>query len=209
MTISQIKDIKLPKIVDKKQKRKDIALSSTNLFCEKGFTTLTVSEVAKNANIAKGTIYEYFKNKEDIVFAIIEYAQNSYDDEVLKNINSTHSIKEKILYLFSLCISQDIQDIQRRKMYKEFMSICLIESSVQMIRFQKNIKDKYTSWLKDILQKGIDKKQLKPQAIEFADGLFAMAEGILLLSHYGNYYDEDLLQSHINSLFNLIKIGEK
>ncbi len=198
----------MPKIVDKLQKRKDIALSSTELFCQKGFHNLTVSEVAKNAHIAKGTIYEYFKHKEDIVFAIIEYAQDSYDEEILHNIQSTNSIKEKILYLFSLCISQSEQDIQRRKMYKEFMSICLTEPSEDMIKFQKTIKEKYTTWLKNILQDGIDKKQLKPEAIEFADGLFAMAEGILLLSHYGNYYDNNLLHSYINSLFKLIQTGE-
>ena len=198
----------MPKIVNKQLKRQNIALNSTELFCEKGFHNLTVSEVASHANIGKGTIYKYFKSKEDIVFAIIEYAQNSYDQEVFLNIKNTDSIKEKILALFALCISQKNQDIQRRKMYKEFMSICLTEPSVQMIKFKKDIKDKYTSWLKDILQEGIDNKQLKPESLEFADGLFAMAEGILLLSHYGNYYDENLLRFHIDSLFKLIKTGE-
>ncbi|VAY87803.1 Transcriptional regulator, TetR family [hydrothermal vent metagenome] len=193
----------MPKIVDKQQKRKDIALSSTELFCQKGFYKLTVSEVALNANIAKGTIYKYFKNKEDIVFAIIEYAQDSYDQEVLLNIQNTSLAEEKILALFNLCIGQGKQDIQRRKIYKEFISICLNEPSVQIINLQKDIKKKYTSWLRDILQDGIDKKLLKPEVLEFVDGLYAMGESVLIFSHLKNYNDVNMLQKHIKSLLKL------
>ncbi len=199
----------MPKIVDKLQKRQDIALSSTELFVEKGFSKLTVSEVAKNAQVAKGTIYEYFESKEDIVFVIIEYAQKSYDNEVLTNIDKTQSIQEKVSYLFSLCIEKDVDAIKRRKIYKEFISIVLNEPSVKMIKFQQDIKDKYTNWLKDILRQGINDKKLKPEALEFADGLFAMAEGVLMFSDIKNYFDENILQSHIDSLFKLIQIGDE
>ncbi len=199
----------MPKIIDKLQKRQDIALRSTELFVEKGFSKLTVSEVAKNAQIAKGTIYEYFESKEDIVFAIIEYAQKAYDNEVLTNINKTQSIKEKVNYLFSLCIAKDLDAVKRRKIYKEFIAIVLSEPSVKMIKFQQDIKDKYTNWLKDILIEGIKDKKLKPEALEFADGLFAMAEGVLMFSHIKNYFDADILQSHIDSLFRLIQIGDE
>ena len=200
----------MPRIVNKLQKRQDIALCSTQLFCDKGFHNLTVSEVAKNANVAKGSIYEYFDNKEDIVFAIIEYAQDIYDNEVLYNVDTSNSIQEKILYLFDLCISTTPDGIQRRKIYKEFISICLTEPSPKMIQFQNDIKIKYISWLKNILIEGINNKQLKPNALEFADGLFAMAEGVLLFSHFDNYHEKDILESYINSLFKLITIkGQK
>jgi len=62
----------LPKIVDKEQKRLEIASKSKELLIEKGIAKLTVSEVAKNAGIGKGTIYQYFSSKDDIVFAVID-----------------------------------------------------------------------------------------------------------------------------------------
>ena len=198
----------MPKIVNRLQKRQDIALSSTELFIEKGFSKLTVSEVAKNAQVAKGTIYEYFDNKDDIVFAIIEYAQKAYDNEVLNNVNKTESIKKKISYLFSLCIAKDIESVKRRKMYKEFISIILNEPSDKMIKFLHDIKNKYTNWLKSILQQGIKENKLKPEALEFADGLFAAAEGVLIFSNTRNYFEENILELHINSLFKLLQTGE-
>ncbi len=202
MTYSQVKDFKLPKIVDRKQKRKDIALSSTELFCQKGFNNLTVSEVAKNANVAKGTIYEYFKNKEDIIFAIIEYAYESYDKEVLENIYKSTSVKEKILALFSMCIENNNLNSQRRQMYKEFMLIYLSHPNDEIIQFQQSIRLKYTNWLTTILQEAIDSKQLKPEAINFTNSLYTMGESVLLLSQ------NDILSSYIDSLYDLLKTGE-
>ena len=55
-----------PKVVDKEQRRKEIALSCLDLIHDVGIKKLTVSQVAQIAGIGKGTIYEYFENKEDI-----------------------------------------------------------------------------------------------------------------------------------------------
>ncbi len=198
----------MPKIIDKIQKKQDIALSSIELFIEKGFNKLTVGEIASNAKVAKGTIYKYFESKEDIIFAIIEYTHNKYDEEVLENIKQLTCINDKILALFNLCISNDEDTINDRKIYKEFIYICLDNPSENMIKFLKDIKLKYTSWLKEILEEGIKNKQLKPEAINFADALFAIGENILLFSHINNYSDRNMLQNHIDSLLKLIKIGE-
>jgi AcrR family transcriptional regulator len=195
----------MPKVVNKALRREQIAISCTKLLIKKGFNKLTVSQIATNAKIAKGTIYEYFKTKEEIVFAIIEYAQQDYDKEILSKINSTNSIKEKILHLFSLCIQEDKKTIEKRKLYKEFISICLNYPSVEMIEFQRDIKNKYTAWLRDILEQGVKEKQLKPQALEFANGLFALGEAFLLFSQIDNYFDQDMLINHIDSLFELIE----
>ena len=197
------------KVKDIKSKRKSIALNSTQLFCEKGFHKLTVSEVAQNVNIAKGSIYKYFDSKEDIVFAIIENAQEEYDTHLLDNILHCSSIIEKLITLFDLCISTTPEGIQRRIIYKEFISICLDNPSQQMIEFQKKIKLKYTSWIKDILQEGIDKKILKNDALNTAELFFTMGEGLLLLSHFDTHYNGNMLKSHINTLYSLIKIQER
>ncbi|MBK6303399.1 MAG: helix-turn-helix transcriptional regulator [Arcobacter sp.] len=39
-------------------------------FCEKGIQQTSIDQIAKSAGVAKGTIYLYFKNKEEIVFTI-------------------------------------------------------------------------------------------------------------------------------------------
>ena len=67
-------------IVDKIQKRKDIALSCKELFFQNGINDLTVSQVAKTAGVGKGTIYDYFKNKEEIVFEIVNILMQEHNE---------------------------------------------------------------------------------------------------------------------------------
>ncbi len=52
------------------ERKKKILNSAIKIFGEKGFQNATISEIAKEAGIGDATIYEYFKNKEDILLAI-------------------------------------------------------------------------------------------------------------------------------------------
>ena len=46
------------------------------VFAQKGFQEATISEIAKRANVAEATIYEYFENKETLLFSIPAKKQN-------------------------------------------------------------------------------------------------------------------------------------
>ena len=46
--------------------------AAMEVFAEKVFSEATISEIAKKAGIGDATIYEYFKNKEDLLFNIPE-----------------------------------------------------------------------------------------------------------------------------------------
>ena len=56
---------------DKKaEKRVRIVNSATTLFAENGFNDTSVLEIAQKANVAEGTVYEYFGNKENLLISI-------------------------------------------------------------------------------------------------------------------------------------------
>jgi len=52
------------------ERKKKILTSATKIIGEKGFQNATIAEIAKEAGIGDATIYEYFKNKEDLLLAI-------------------------------------------------------------------------------------------------------------------------------------------
>ncbi|OPX32965.1 MAG: hypothetical protein B1H11_13325, partial [Desulfobacteraceae bacterium 4484_190.1] len=59
-------------IPGKKQDKKALVLESAKeIFAKKGYYSATIAEIANNAGVAEGTIYTYFKNKEDLLFSII------------------------------------------------------------------------------------------------------------------------------------------
>lgn len=47
-----------------------ILISAEKLFSERGYRHTSISEIAHLARVAEGTVYEYFKNKEDLLFSI-------------------------------------------------------------------------------------------------------------------------------------------
>lgn len=57
---------------EKEQRRKAILEAAENIFFKKGIDLSTMDEVAEEAELSKGTLYLYFKSKEDIQFAIFQ-----------------------------------------------------------------------------------------------------------------------------------------
>jgi len=74
-------------IVDKVKKRRDIALNCSDLLLARGIKNLTIAQIAKTAKVAKGSIYDYFENKEDIVFGIITIFIERYQEKLLLKLN--------------------------------------------------------------------------------------------------------------------------
>ena len=98
---SLLKGIFMARVIDKEEKRCDIALSAITLFCEKGIQQTSIDQIAKSAGVAKGTIYLYFKNKEEIVFTIWDILTQQHEEVFYTRINPNMSAKEKILEYYN------------------------------------------------------------------------------------------------------------
>jgi TetR/AcrR family fatty acid metabolism transcriptional regulator len=61
---------------DNARKKDAILEAGLDIFAQKGFQDATISEIAKQANVAEATIYEYFENKETLLFSILAKKQN-------------------------------------------------------------------------------------------------------------------------------------
>ena len=56
----------------KTSRKEEIIRAAIEVFGRNGFRNSVISEIAQKANVADGTIYQYFKNKEDLFFSIAE-----------------------------------------------------------------------------------------------------------------------------------------
>jgi TetR/AcrR family fatty acid metabolism transcriptional regulator len=63
---------------DELKKPERILLAAEKVFAKKGFTKAKISEIAKLAQVAEGTVYEYFTNKEDLLLSIPEKRFKKY-----------------------------------------------------------------------------------------------------------------------------------
>ena len=66
------------------ERRKEIIQAARELFQEKTYEKMTMQELMKKLNIAKGTIYHYFSSKEDLLESVVE-------DLIRKSLNEKSS----------------------------------------------------------------------------------------------------------------------
>jgi TetR/AcrR family transcriptional regulator, acrAB operon repressor len=191
----------MPKIVDKITKRKDIAKSTCNLFIQEGFVNISISQIAKVAGIGKGTIYEYFKNKEDIVFELMSCLQEDYDPKLELNLKESINTKQKVIHLFKIFLDDDETIQTQRKIYKEFLAIYLSNPSDEIIEYHLKLKEKYSLILLDILKSAIKNGEISELAVEFIPSLIATAEGFFIT----NENSKKQIIDYIDNLFILLK----
>jgi TetR/AcrR family fatty acid metabolism transcriptional regulator len=72
----------MPRVVNKEEKKMEILHSAMKVFAQKGVVKTKMIDIAMEAGIGKGTIYEYFKSKEEIFINSFEYFFHSMGSRI-------------------------------------------------------------------------------------------------------------------------------
>ena len=84
-------------------RRESIMQAAIEVFSKKGFQAAGISEIAQTAGVADGTIYQYFKNKEDLFFSIPIEKTNEFRSQVglhLEGITGAFNKIRKFVWFF-------------------------------------------------------------------------------------------------------------
>lgn len=109
----------------REEKRELIVSSALKLFAENGYHSTTISKIAKEANISKGLLYNYFESKESLLINILEefismvgnLINPNQDDEITTEemesffdslIDSMRTNREHWIVLFQLAMQKDV-----------------------------------------------------------------------------------------------------
>jgi TetR/AcrR family fatty acid metabolism transcriptional regulator len=143
-------------------KHSKIISAATKVFAKKGFFTARISDIAKEAKVADGTIYLYFNNKYDILLSVFE-------EEVGKIVEKTNKLlsneddPRKMLEIYTI---QHLMAMKKNKNLAEVIQIELRQTN-KVIRDYRNTKfSQYIGIIANIIKKGqkagIYKSEIKP-----------------------------------------------
>ncbi len=196
----------MAKIVDKEKKKRDIALSAADLILQKGVHNITVTEVAKAAGIGKGTVYEYFKTKNEIVFELVNTLLQEYSKQLKEELDKLHTTKEKIRAFSRFYYAPEQEKL--RKLYKEFISISLITQDREMIEFNEKSINIYLVWFEEIIREGVRKGELRGEALLLTKGLFVTGEGLFIQNNITGKeaFIQHELDTFIDAIFALMEV---
>ena len=86
----------MPAIVDKQAKRADIVRAAADVFSKTGYHESKMQDIAGAADIGKGTIYEYFRTKEELFFAVYDAWMSEYEQVVQQRVASANDPISKV-----------------------------------------------------------------------------------------------------------------
>jgi TetR/AcrR family fatty acid metabolism transcriptional regulator len=94
----------------KKPKYKQIIDAAVIVIAENGYHQAQVSKIAKQAGVADGTIYLYFKNKEDILVSLFQEKMGVFIEKIEDEIRSVETAAEKLFTLIKTHFSLLAED---------------------------------------------------------------------------------------------------
>lgn len=142
--------------------------AALKLFAEKGFYNTRISEIAKEANVADGTIYLYFKNKDDILISLFEEEIGKISKIMREELAKTDDPVEK-LRIFA---SRHLNMILKNRNLAEVIQVELRQSAKFMRKYVNKIFMEYINLVRAVItegqEKGIFRNDLAPGIVKRA-----------------------------------------
>ncbi len=132
------------------------------VFAQKGFYNAKVSEVAREAGVADGTIYLYFRNKDDILISMFEDQMKDIITDMGRELEKEVDPLRKLerFALFHLNI------IETRKELAEVLQVEVRQSSKFMKEYSNRKFAQYVNFISSIIKeaqaKGLIRKDVMP-----------------------------------------------
>ena len=178
-----------------KEKNKMIIDKSVELFAEKGYHATSVQEIAEKCGIAKGSFYNHFKSKEELLVSIFKFYYEALTDSLLDlELDASLSSKDKFMRQITVHIEHMTGNTNLIQM---MMQEQMVHISKELDRFLHYIHEEGLIWFKRKiieLYPGLS-ADLLPDCTIILDSLFKGYIGILIRKQ--NAFDVELLPSFI------------
>jgi len=131
----------------KEQTRQLLADTARRLFTERGFENVTVTEVARAADVSEKTVFNYFPTKEDLFYNRLE----SFESELLAAVRG-RSPGESVLAAFMRFVSRPRGLLAEKDASEELRAITtMIAESPALLARERQIFERYTASLAGVI----------------------------------------------------------
>jgi AcrR family transcriptional regulator len=167
------------------ERTSQILTAAEGVFTKKGFDDARMEDIAEKTGLSKGTLYLYFKSKDELIFAILDRIFQS-EFRQLAGVKEAHAGAAEALLAVTDMVSRDVAGMLRLiPLIYNFLALAFRSKPVQ--RALKEYIRGYLDILTPIIQTGIDSGEFRAvEARQVALAAGAIIEGTLLLWVYDN-----------------------
>ncbi|MGE0791526.1 MAG: TetR/AcrR family transcriptional regulator [Sandaracinaceae bacterium] len=170
-------------------KRERILRAAIKVFARKGFYATRVSEIAKAAGVADGTIYLYFKNKDDVLVSIFSDRLTRLLTVLRREIDAAPDFDAKLRRAIELQLGL----LEGQRDLAEVVTVNLRQSSLLLKQYAAPLFTEYLDVLASVIamgqREGIVAPELAPRVV--ATALWGALDGVALTWAIGSQMKDD------------------
>jgi len=177
----------------KQNKRSLIIEAAAKVFANRGYNGTIIADIATEAGIGKGTIYEYFLSKEDLFFAVFQWFVQMTEAEAKVSISALGgSASERLMALNDALLGSWLDMLDMYSLVMEFWSASA--SSKMRQRFKQAFREGYRDFrqiVSSLIRDGIEKAEFQPEvdAESVAAALVGTWDALLLQAWFDEGFD--------------------
>lgn len=134
----------MARIVDRDAKRQKILEAASACFAKEGYDATSMEAVAAAAGISKGSLYDYFRNKEDLFFGVFEWFQQLIMASALERMGEYQDARERIMAFADASIGAMLEHLELYPVSLEVWAAAAKPGT--RARFSGAMKDLYASY---------------------------------------------------------------
>ena len=202
-----------PKLVDRQARRAEIAAIALDVFAERGLDA-PVDRIAKAAKIGKGTIYEYYRSKEElIVDSVLAYFEQV--DQLTQDASQQFdNPEERLRFEVASIVKTLLEDKRYSQIVIGIMRLTNTREGRLIDReLNRNVNRRFIALITNRILEGISCGDFRPEVAKdtelLAMNMIAFADG-LWFSYYlerGDIHLEEQLDFYLNTFFDYLKKG--
>ncbi len=164
-------------------KRDAIVRGATRIFAQRGYAGTRIMEVARAAKVGKGTIYEYFRSKEDLFFATFEQIMIESEAQVAATLAATGATaSERLSSMADALMRSWLPKLDLYGLVLEFWSATTASPGRQL--FKSAFQNAYTEFrqaVATVIHNGMENGEFEPvDAEQLASALIGSWDALLL-----------------------------
>jgi len=201
---------------EKEKRRTDIIAAAKKIFFARGFNDTTMDEIAADAELSKGTLYLYFKNREELVYTIMyesmEIIKNMIEEALEKGgpaIEKLKNIAKMIPEYYSRY--SDFFEFTGNFDYRVSSMSMADTTAFQCSQLIDEIIEVFISILKEGIKDGSIRSdiELEKTAILYANMVTSLLQRVStmgkIFNQRGNYKPQDLIEHMLNIMIKALQ----
>ena len=185
-----------------KKRRIEILESAETIFSSAGFHKADMNEIAKQAKIAKGTVYLYYPSKKELFIAVIRYGLENLSKKISDEVENIEDSVGKIKKAIStyMLFFKDHQALYRILLHPDLELIDGIAETMKDAKLSK------LPQIEKTLKKGIEEKQIR-NIDEKSLSYMILGMTDLLLFQWLSNPDEEPIEKKIEQITDVLFRG--